>query len=253
MTSANTYIKISRTHLKEFSAELIGTMFILLFGNGVCAMNSLFNLGGYTNITFGWGLGVFLGIIVSNRISGAHLNPAITIALIVTKRFPIRKAPHYICGQMLGGFIGAALVYYFYQAKFAIIDPTLSSSAGIFSTFPAVSAFMPSLMAEVIATAILMFGILAIVEHFTLDKAGFLSPFAVSSLVVAIGMSFGGMHGYAMNPARDFSPRLFTAIMGFANNGLTDGSYIWIVPVIGPIFGAILGAVLYNILKGDNK
>jgi glycerol uptake facilitator protein len=241
---------MKNTLFRESIAELIGTMFILLFGNGVCAMNTLFNLGGYVNIAFGWGFAVFLGILVSNRISGAHLNPAVTMSLVLTKRFPVSKAPFYIIAQMLGGFLGAAIVYYFYSAKFAIVDPTLQNTAGIFTTFPAVSGFMPGFMAEVIATAILMFGILAIVEHFIADKAGFLAPFAVAALIVAIGMSFGGMHGYAMNPARDFSPRLFTALIGFSNNGLTDGTGIWIVGIIGPLIGGPLGAFLYDLTIG---
>ena len=238
---------------REFMAEFIGTMFILLFGNGVCAMNSLFNLGGYTNISIAWGLGVFFGILVSSKTSGAHLNPAVTISLVLSKRFPAQKAPVYICAQMLGGFVGAAIVYYFYQAKFALVDPTLSHSAGIFSTFPAVAAFMPSLMSEVIATAILMFGILAIVEHFMGDNAQFLAPFAIAALIVGIGMSFGGMHGYAMNPARDFSPRLLTALLGFKHNGLTDGSSIWIVPVLGPLIGGPLGTFLYDITLSTKR
>jgi glycerol uptake facilitator protein len=248
----NTYKGIKmNTKYKEFLAEMFGTMFIVLFGAGVNAMNSLFDLGGYTNITFGWGFGVFLGIMVSNRISGAHLNPAITIALVLTQRFHVGKAPHYITGQMLGGFIGAAIVYYFYQAKFAIVDPGLANSAGIFTTFPAVPGFIPGFMAEIIATAILMFGILAIVENFLNDKAGWIAPFAVAALIVAIGMSFGGMHGYAMNPARDLSPRIFIAILGFANNGLTNGSCIWLAPVLGSMIGAPIGAILFDITLGN--
>lgn len=239
---------------QEFMAEMIGTMFILLFGNGVNAMFTLFNLGGYTNITFGWGLGVFLGILVSNRITGAHLNPAVTLALVVTKRFPLHKAPLFICAQMLGGFLGAATVYFFYLAKFQQFDPNLEHTAGIFSTFPAITtSFMPGFMAEIIATAILMFAILAIVENFVNDKAGFLAPFAVSALIVGIGMSFGAMHGYAMNPARDFSPRLFTALIGFKNNGLTDGSFIWATPVFGSLIGAPLGAILFDLTLAKRK
>ena len=243
---------VNSNKYKEFLAECIGTMFILLFGNGVCAMNTLFSLGGYTNITFGWGLGVFLGILVSNRITGAHLNPAITIALVVTKRFPLHKAPLFIFAQMLGAFLGAAIVYMFYYAKFMAMDPTLSHSAAIFTTFPAMTGtFIPGFIAEIIATAILMFAILSIIEHFTLDKAGFLAPFAVSALVVAIGMCFGAMHGYAMNPARDFGPRLFVAIMGFKDNGLTDGSFIWAAPFFGSIIGASLGAILFDKSLGN--
>lgn len=233
---------------KLFFAEMLGTMFILLFGNGVNAMVTLFNLGGYTNIAFGWGFAVFLGILVSSRISGAHLNPAVTLALTLTKRSPANKLPLYVTAQMIGGFLGALIVYIFFYAKFMEVDPTLSHSAGIFTTFPAITSnFMPGFMAEIIATAILMFAILAIVDHFTHEKAGFLSAFAVAALIVGIGMSFGAMHGYAMNPARDFSPRLLTAILGFHNNGLTDGSTIWMAPVFGSLIGAPIGAFLYDL------
>jgi glycerol uptake facilitator protein len=233
---------------QEAAAELVGTMFILLFGCGVCAMNTLFDLGGYVNITFGWGLGVFLGILVSARISGAHLNPAVTLALVLVKRFPANKAPLYVVAQMLGGFLGAAIVYVFYYAKFMQVDPGLEHSAGIFATFPAITGtFLPGFFAEVIATAILMFGILSIVDHCVFSKAAFLTPFAVAALIVAIGMSFGGMHGYAMNMARDLSPRIFTALLGFKNNGLTDGSWIWAAPVFGSLIGASIGAALYKL------
>lgn len=231
---------------QEFIAELFGTMFILLFGNGVVAMVDLFGLGDYTNITLAWGTGVFLGILVSNRISGAHLNPAVTFSLALTHRFPWKKVPHYLCAQMLGGFIGAAIVFFFYHAKFLEVDPTLSHTVSVFTTFPAFSGFWSGLIAEFIATAILMFGILAIVEHFASEKAGWLAPFAIGGLIVAIGMSFGGMHGYAMNPARDLSPRIFAALMGFKNNGLTHGSSIWLQAVLGSMIGAPFGAFLYN-------
>lgn len=239
-----------KTIYQEFIAEFFGTMFILLFGNGVVAMTVLFQLGDYTNITIAWGLGVFLGILVSNRISGAHLNPAVTLALVVTKRFPAKKLCHYVVAQMLGAFVGAALVYYFYQAKFHLVDPTFAHTAGIFTTFPAVPQFMPGFMAEVIATALLLFGILAIVEHFNNEKAGWLAPFAIGGLIVAIGMAFGGMHGYAMNPARDLSPRIFVTLMGFKNTGLGQGSIVWMAPVFGSLIGAVLGAVLYHLTVG---
>ncbi len=235
---------------REFVAEMLGTLCILLFGNGVNAMYVLFGYGGYTDIAFGWGLGVFLGILVSNRISGAHLNPAVTLALVLTKRFPVKKMWHYMAAQMLGGFLGAALVYYFYKAKFALVDPTLSHTANIFTTFSAVPQFFPGFMAEIIATAVLLFGILAIVEHFNAEKAGWMAPMAIGALIVAIGMSLGGMHGYAMNPARDLSPRIFIALMGFQNNGLSEGSTIWIAAPLGSMIGGPLGALLYNFTVG---
>lgn len=236
---------------RELTAEFIGTMFILLFGNGVCAMNTLFNLGGYINISFAWGLGVFLGILVSGKISGAHLNPAVTLALATTKRFEAKKVIPYILAQMLGAFVGAMIVFYFYKDKFYLVDPTLSHTAGIFTTFPAVDGFMPSFMAEFIASLILVFSILAIVDFF--KNSDFLIPFAVSALIVAIGMSFGGMHGYAMNPARDFSPRLFTYLMGFKDTGINQGNLIWLHAILGPIIGGPIGAILYDFTIGQKN
>lgn len=239
------------TRYQEFVAEFFGTLFILLFGNGVGAMTALFHLGNHTDITIAWGIGVFLGIVVSNRISGAHLNPAVTLALACTRRFPWGKLPHYIVAQMAGAFVGSALVYYFYAAKIAAVDPHLSSSSGIFTTFSALPLFWPCFMAEVIAAAILLFSILAIVEHFNKEKAGWLSPFAIGGLIVAIGMSFGGMHGYAMNPARDLSPRLFITLMHFQNTGLLHGATDWIAPVFGSLIGAVIGAGLYHLTLGQ--
>jgi len=236
-----------RTIYQEATAEMMGTLFILLFGCGVNAMNTLFNLGGYVNIAFSWGIGVFLGILVSARISGAHLNPAITIALVLIKRFPPHKAPWYILGQMVGGFLGAAIVYFFYHAKFMQIDPTLAHTAAIFTTFPAMTGtFLPGFYAEIIATAILMFGVLSIIDHFACSKAPYLSSFAIGLLIVGIGMAFGGMHGYAMNIARDLSPRIFISLVGFKNTGLTDGSGIWAASVFGSLIGAVVGAFLYE-------
>ena len=235
----------------QMLAEFIGTMFLLLFGEGVCAMNSIFGLGGYVNITLGWGLAVFFGILVSARISGSHLNPAVTVALWVTKRFPGKKVPYYIASQMLGAFLGAAIVYYFYHTKLLVVDPTLSHSSEIFATFPAMpNDYFASVMSELIGTAILMFGILAIIEHFTEENAPFLVPAAVALLVVAIGASFGGMHGYGINPARDFSPRLLITLLDFQNNGLTDGSLVWTQVIIGSLIGGPLGAILYDLTVG---
>ena len=235
---------------QEFVAELLGTMFILLFGAGVNAMVVLFNLGSYGVITLGWGIGVFLGILVSVRVSGAHLNPAVTLSLVVVQRFPAKKMLHYIPAQMLGGFIGAALVYAFYAAKFALVDPEHLHTAGIFTTFPAVPQYWPGFLAELIATAVLMFSILAIIEYYVHEKAGWFSPFIIGVLIVGIGMSLGGMHGYAMNPARDLSPRIFVALMGFQNNGLVGGSLIWTQAVLGSLIGGPLGALIYEYTLG---
>lgn len=237
---------------KELISEFIGTMILILFGAGVVAMVVIFapdSKGGYVNVTFAWGLAVTLGIYAS-QYSGAHINPAVTIALAVTKRFPWAKVFPFIIAQILGAFVGAALVFINYRAQMLIFDPELEKTAGIFSTFPAVEGFFPGFFDQVLGTFLLVFLILSIGDRLAKAKADWLGPLLVGLLVVAIGMSFGGMHGYAINPARDFGPRLFTALAGFKNNGLTDGSMIFIVPIIGPIVGGILGAVIYDMTMG---
>jgi len=142
------------------------------------------------------------------------------------------------------------LVYYFNAAKFALVDPQHLHTAGIFTTFPAVPQYFPGFMAEVIAAAVLLFGILAIIEYYVQEKATASAPLVIGVLIVGIGMSLGGMHGYAMNPARDLSPRIFVALMGIKNNGLTDGSLIWTQNVLGSLIGGPLGALLYHFTLG---
>ncbi|MCU0565797.1 MAG: aquaporin family protein [Oculatellaceae cyanobacterium Prado106] len=243
---------------QEFIAEFLGTMVLLAFGAGVVAMVTLFPSdppvvgavinGGYTNIVLGWGLAVTMGIYVSGKISGAHLNPAVTIALAATGRFPWSKTGYYILAQVLGAFVGAAIVFAVYYAKWIQIDPNLENTAGIFTTFPAVDNFWSGFVDQVVGTALLMGLILAIGDENNAPP-GQLGPLMVGLIVVAIGISFGGMHGYAINPARDFGPRLFSVIAGFRNNGLM-GSTIWIVPIIAPILGALVGAFTYDTMIG---
>ncbi|MBK5295391.1 MAG: aquaporin family protein [Acidobacteriia bacterium] len=240
----------------ESVAEFFGTMVLLLFGNGVVAMVVLFGSGapgevvkgGYTNITLGWGLGVTMGIYVAGKISGAHLNPAVTVALAVFRGFPWRKVVPYCLAQIAGAFCGAALVFWNYRPAFLQMDPALEKTAGVFATFPAFpTAPMAGLLDQVIGTALLLMLILAIVDERN-QPAGNLGPVLIGLVVVAIGISFGGMHGYAINPARDFGPRLFTVAAGFKNNGLTDGSGIFWIPIAGPLLGGLLGAAVFDYL-----
>jgi glycerol uptake facilitator protein len=244
---------------QEFVAEFLGTMVVIMFGCGVVAMVVLFGStpgipgevvkGGYTNIVLGWGLAVTMGIYIAGSISGAHLNPAVTIALAVTKRFPWHKCGYYILAQCLGAFVGAALVFAVYYAKWIQVDPGLEHTAGIFTTFPAVVGFWPGFIDQLVGTALLMGLILAIGDKNNAPPGANLAPLMVGLVVVAIGMSFGGMHGYAINPARDFGPRLFSVVAGFKNNGLI-GSSIWIVPIVAPLLGGVLGALIYDFLIG---
>lgn len=247
------------TKSQEFVAELVGTMVLILFGCGVCAMVGLFASspavpgevvkGGFTNICLGWGLAVTMGIYVSGRISGAHLNPAVTLGLAATGRFPWGKVGYYIVAQTIGAFIGAAIVYAVFKAKWVLADPGYANTAWIFATFPAVPGFWPGFIDQVVGTALLVGLIFAITDSNN-TPAGGMAPFIIGLVVVAIGISFGGMHGYAINPARDFGPRIFAVLAGFPNNGLTDGTNIWLVPIIGPMVGGVVGAFFYDLTVG---
>jgi glycerol uptake facilitator protein len=239
----------------ELIAEFLGTFVLIVFGTGVVAMVVLFPAknpgelihGGYTNITLGWGLAVTMGIYVAGKISGAHLNPAVTLALAVFRSFPWRKVLPYSIAQTAGAFVAAALVYWNYLPAFRQMDPQLERTAGVFTTFPAFPAVLQAgFLDQVIGTALLLLLILAITDEFNAPPGANLAPLMIGLVVVAIGISFGGMHGYPINPARDLGPRLFITLAGFRNNGLTDGARIWWVPVVAPLVGGLVGAALYD-------
>jgi glycerol uptake facilitator protein len=239
----------------ELLAEFLGTFVLILFGTGVVAMVVLFPTanpgelvhGGYTNITLGWGLGVTMGIYVAGKVSGAHLNPAVTLAVAVFRGFPWRKVLPYSIAQTAGALVAAALVYRNYSPAFHLVDPTLQKTAGVFTTFPAFPLFpQAGFLDQVIGTALLLMLVFAITDEFNAPPGANLAPLMIGLVVVAIGMSFGGMHGYPINPARDFGPRLFTVLAGFRNNGLTDGNRVWWVPVLAPLLGGLVGAFLYD-------
>ncbi len=233
----------------ELIAEFLGTLVLILFGNGVVAMVVLFggDKGGFTNITLAWGLGVTMGIYVAGKISGAHLNPAVTLSLALFRGFSWAKVLPYSIAQIAGAFTAAAIVFWNYHPAFVqAAERGLTDTAGIFTTFPAF-AEQPSagLLDQIIGTALLLLLIFAITDERNQPPAN-LAPILIGLVVVAIGMSFGGMHGYAINPARDFGPRLFTALVGFKKNGLTDGSLVFWVPIVGPLVGGVLGALVYD-------
>ena len=239
----------------ELVAEFVGTAIILLFGSGVCAMVGLFGTGvpgevvkgGFTNIVLGWAIGVIMGIYATVRVSGAHLNPAVTLALAVFRGFPWRKVIPYSLAQTLGGFAGAAVVFLNYRPAFASFDPALEKTAWIFTTFPAFpGAPLAGLLDQVIGTALLLLLVFAIIDERN-QLPGWLAPILIGLVVLGIGTSFGALHGYAINPARDFGPRILTVLAGFKPNGLTDGSGVFWVPVVGPLAGGVLGAGLYDL------
>jgi glycerol uptake facilitator protein len=241
--------------LAELASEFFGTFILIVFGNGVVAMVVLFGHGapgeivngGYTNICLAWGLAVTMGCYVSGRISGAHINPAVTLAVALFRRFPWRKVIPYWVAQTAGAFLAAAVVYWDYRPQFHVVDPGLDHTAGVFTTFPAFPQILSAgFLDQTIGTALLLFMIFAIIDERNQPPQSNLTPVLIGAVVVVIGMGFGGLHGFAINPARDFGPRLFTVVAGFKNNGLTDGTPVYWVPILGPLVGGIIGAGAYD-------
>lgn len=243
--------------LAELVAEFVGTMIILLFGAGVVAMVVLYGTGvpnevvngGYTNITLAWGLAVTFGVFVSGKISGGHLNPAVTLTLAVFRGFSWAKVVPYCAAQTLGAMAGAAVVFFNYRQGFLQFDPLLEKTAGIFTTFPAYpQALSAGFFDQVLGTALLLFLVFAVTDERNQPVSGNLTPVIIGLIVVVIGMSFGKLHGYAINPARDFGPRVFTVLAGFRNNGLTDNTGVWWIPIVAPLAGGLVGGGCYDLL-----
>ncbi|PWU10613.1 MAG: aquaporin [Terriglobia bacterium] len=241
--------------LPELAAEFFGTFILIVFGNGIVAMVVLFGHGvpgeivngGYTNITLGWGIAVTMGVYVAGKISGAHINPAVTLAVAFFRGFPWRKVIPYWIAQVAGAFLAAALVYWNYRPQFHIADPSLEHTAGVFTTFPAFPELLSAgFLDQTIGTALLLFMIFAIIDERNQPPQANLTPVLIGAIVVVIGMAFGGLHGFAINPARDFGPRLFTAVAGFRNNGLTDGPPVFWVPILAPLLGGVIGAAAWD-------
>jgi glycerol uptake facilitator protein len=217
---------------------------VVLFGKNI--PGEVVN-GGYTNITFCWGIAVALGVYLTAKTSGAHLNPAVTIAVAAFRGFPLEKVIPYIVVQVTGAFCGAAIVFWNYLPQFNKVDPLRDHTAGIFTTFPAFPDLpQAGLLDQIIGTALLLLCIMAVTDVRNSAPSTKIAPLLVGATVVAIGMAFGGLHGYAINPARDFGPRLLTVAAGFSHNGLTDGSNEFWVPIVGPILGGLIGVLIYD-------
>jgi glycerol uptake facilitator protein len=231
--------------VQAYLSEFIGTLILILLGDGVVAAvllrNSKAEHSGWIVITFGWGMAVAIAVYVA-LISGAHINPAVTVGLASVGAFPWAQVPGYIIAQLLGAFVGAVLVWITYYDHWKETDdPVLK--LGVFSTIPQIRNTVPNFITEVIGTAMLLFGVLAIIAN----AQAAVAPLSVGFLVLAIGLSLGGPTGYAINPARDLGPRIAHAVLPIPGKGDSDFSYGWL-PVVAPLVGGIIGAVLWSIL-----
>ena len=247
--------------MKQAAAEFLGTFILMMFGVGVVAQTVLSKdtAGSILSINIGWGLAVMLGVYCAAGISGAHLNPAVSVALAATGRFPWGRVPLFAAAQMAGAFAAAALVFLTYREAFTAFDGGVRqvegamATAGIFATYPRpFLSIAGGFVDQFVGTALLMTGVVAITDQRNAGPPAWLVPAMVGGLVVAIGVAFGFNSGYAINPARDFGPRLFTAIAGWGGGVFTAGNGWWWVPIVAPCFGAIVGALAYDGLVGRN-
>jgi len=236
--------------MTAFLAELVGTAVLVLLGDGVCANVSLNktkgNNSGWIVITFGWAIAVFTGVFISAAASGAHLNPAVTLGFAIAGTFSWASVPTYLAAQFIGAALGAFLVWLHYRDHFEA-TPDEATKLGEFATGPEIRNPLSNLLAEIIGTFVLVYGIFHIAgaEVGTQSASlGALDGLAVALLVFGIGLSLGGNTGYAINPARDLSPRLMHAILPISRKGSSDWGYAWI-PVLGPMLGGILAGLLF--------
>ena len=233
-----------------FIAELIGTFMLLLLGDSVVANVTLNKSGmkgaGSIQITLAWGLAVMVPAFIFGATSGAHFNPALSIALAIDGSISFGDLPFYLAGELLGAFLGACLVYVLFKGQFDE-TPEPGAKLGVFCTGASIPNVGLNLLAEIVATFVLVFSIKGIGQ--VTGIAGGLSNFLVFGIIVSIGMSFGGLTGYALNPARDFCPRLAHAILPIKGKGDSNWGYAWI-PIVGPIIGAIIAVLLYSGISG---
>ncbi|MEU1637565.1 MIP/aquaporin family protein [Nonomuraea sp. NPDC005701] len=256
-TKAGTAVveRVKRLELAgELIAEFAGTMVLILFGVGVVAQVVAAGIGDHDSIAWAWGIGVALGVYVAGRITGAHLNPAVTLAFATFRGFPWAKVVPYSLAQTAGAFVGALLVRWNYTEVLNKVDPghTLKTQT-VFSTLPG-NGSLPvgawgGFRDQIIGTAILMFVLYALSDSHNLAPSANLSPVVIGLLIVGIGMAWGADAGYAINPARDFGPRLASFLTGYdgAWRDQYGDLYFW-VPIVGPLLGGLAGAGLYQLM-----
>lgn len=230
--------------MSNFLAELIGTAILVIFGDGVVGgvvlKHSKAEKGGWIVITAGWGLGVTLAIYGVGAISGAHINPAVSLAMALSGDLAWQEVPYYMSGQILGGILGGILVWLHYLPHWKYTENQMAKLS-VFATMPAIRSRWANLFSEILGTFILVSGLLFIGAN---EFSQGLNPLVVGLLIVAIGLSLGGTTGYAINPARDLGPRIAHAILPISGKGASGWQYGWI-PVVGPLLGGGFGALFY--------
>lgn len=244
--------------VREAAAEFLGTFILIVFGVGVVAQVVLSGQenGQYLSINLGWGFAVTMGVYVSGGISGAHLNPAVTLAFAVHRKFPWKKVGPYCLAQFAGAFVASVVVYVTYYEALYHFDGGVravtgaTATAGIWATYPQsfLSTFPGGLIDQIVGTALLVLLVFAVSDHRNIAPQGNLAPVIVGSAVFLIGATFGFNSGYAINPARDFAPRVFTALAGWGMDVFRAGNDIpwWWVPIVGPCLGGTLGGFIYD-------
>jgi len=237
--------------MTEYIGEFIGTMILILFGGGVVASLNLKKShaegGGWVNIPLAWGLAVAFAVFAVGNISGAHINPAVTLGFAIVGEFEWTKVPGYILAQVIGAFTGGVFVWIHYYPHWDKTED-VSAKLSIFSTIPAIRSFPNNLVSEVIGTFLLMFGLSFIGANKFADG---LNPLVIGVLITAIGFSFGGTTGFAINPARDLGPRIAHFLLPIKGKGSSDWAYSWI-PIVGPLIGGMYGTLFYQaVFKGN--
>lgn len=247
---------MSRSLVRELAAEFLGTFILIVFGVAVVAQVVLSGKesGEYLSINLGWGLGVTMGIYVAGGVTGAHLNPAVTLALAAHRGFPWSKVIPYSLAQIAGAFVASAVVFATYNEALTDFDGGVrqitgeQGTAGIWATYPQpyLSNVPGGLVDQIVGTALLVLVIFALTDERNMAPESKLGGLFVGALVLLIGMTFGHNCGYAINPARDFGPRLFTAVAGWGMDVFRAADYWWWVPIVGPLIGGVLGGLAYD-------
>ncbi len=248
--------------------EFLGTTLLMVIGIGVNANDVLLGKAPDRLMTsLAWGLAVALGVYLSGRLSGGHLNPAVTLALAARGDVPRSRVLPYMAVQLLGGFVGAWIAYQDYAEAFVAFERDghlvrgaldaggklageASGGAGVFATYPQFDSVGRNLFSEILGTAVLLLGVRALTDRRNAAPGGYLEPLALGALVLAIGLGLGGPTGYAINPARDLGPRLASSVLGWGSAVFrSHGSYFWI-PIVGPLVGGLIGSTLYDLAIG---